>query len=292
MNRQTYRTKINLQYSGDIKSSGDEIAAGYLRSIPSGIYYKDSFEWVTEIEEYTGKDADFTGATCKLYCCVGAAKTEIGTGTVGTETNQITWQVPPNSIPAAAVNTSIYLYAEIISAGAELTSFYQSIQFVDLTDSTASTSTTIHNNLSGIDGGAEDEYYHLTEAEYSRLQSSELTEPAQAVTLNKVYYRTGETWTLADCDIADLVNRELFLSLGTNVTDGMITAGEVTNISWAFSTIGAPVWLGDDGEITETEPTETTHAGRVARPCGFIRSATSIYFNGHILGAAFTEASV
>jgi len=142
-------------------------------------------------------------------------------------------------------------------------------------------------NKATLTGGGDADALHT----HAYATAGRVATPAGTVVRGKVYYNNAGSWALADPDVAAVETCELWMALGTDPeTDGM-AAGEVaTNSGWSWSTIGGLLWLDDDGALTETVPTETTHAGRVARPVGFVRSATSACFDGHILGSAFEEA--
>jgi hypothetical protein len=115
--------------------------------------------------------------------------------------------------------------------------------------------------------------------------------PTGTVTAFKVYRNNAGTWELADPDTAACEACELWMSLGTAVaTSGMTCEDTVTNPSWTWgaSDVGKPLYLDDAGAITLTVPSSPGDDGRVGRIVGWVRSATSIRFNGHVPGATFT----
>jgi hypothetical protein len=113
--------------------------------------------------------------------------------------------------------------------------------------------------------------------------------PTGATALGTVYHISGGAWVAADPDTAACETAELWMALGSTGASGMVAQGTVTNPAWSWTTIGAVLWLDDSGAITETTPDAVTDAGRVARPVGWVRSATSIRFDGHLLGSSFEE---
>lgn len=118
--------------------------------------------------------------------------------------------------------------------------------------------------------------------------------PTATVTAFKVYYNAAGTWTLADPDVAVCETCELFLALGTTVADdGMTSDLEVTNPAWTWgaANVGKPLYLDDAGAMTLTVPSSPDDDGRVGRIVGWVRSDTSIRFDGHVPGATF-EATV
>lgn len=118
-----------------------------------------------------------------------------------------------------------------------------------------------------------------------------LISPAGTTVLGKVYRNNAGAWLAGDPDDPECETCELFIALGTDPeTDGMQAESLVTNPAWSWTTVGASLWLDDSGAITETVPTAETHAGRVARIVGWVRSATSIRFDGHVPGDTFEEA--
>jgi hypothetical protein len=76
----------------------------------------------------------------------------------------------PLNIPPVTANFGILVGRIIVKKGAttatEIDTLYGSVEF---------TSITLHNGLSGIQGGAVDEYYHLTELEHTRLSTGSLS---------------------------------------------------------------------------------------------------------------------
>ena len=72
----------------------------------------------------------------------------------------------PMNIPPVTANFGILVGRIIIKRGdstaTEIDTLYGSVEF---------TSITLHNGLSGLQGGADDEYYHLTAIEYANLGS-------------------------------------------------------------------------------------------------------------------------
>ncbi len=115
--------------------------------------------------------------------------------------------------------------------------------------------------------------------------------PDQTVTAYLAYRNNAGTWEAGDPDTAACETCELFLSLGTDVgDDGMLAEGVVTYGSWAWSVIGAPLYLDDAGALTETVPSSPSDDGRVGRIVGWVRAATSIRFDGHVPGVTFEAA--
>lgn len=117
-----------------------------------------------------------------------------------------------------------------------------------------------------------------------------VTSPAGTVVAGKIYRQGAGAWVLADPDDEVCETCELFLALGTNAAaDGMAAERLVASGMWSAN--GGPIWLANDGGMTETKPTATTHAGRVARLVGWVRDSESYRFDGHIPGDTFEEAA-
>jgi hypothetical protein len=141
-----------------------------------------------------------------------------------------------------------------------------------------------------------DDTHEALDALAARLRDQEQSPyvftPASAVTQYKVYYNNGGTWTLADPDLLDCDTVELFFSVGASVAvNGMLSEGLVTNAGWSWTTVGAPLYLDDSGEMTEDVPTILEDSGRVGRIVGWVRDATSVWFDGHIPGGVMDEST-
>lgn len=118
-----------------------------------------------------------------------------------------------------------------------------------------------------------------------------VTSPAGTTVLGKVYRRTADGWQAADPDDLACETALLWIALGANATDGMRAEAVVTNPSWSWAGIpGTAVWMGEDGAITETVPTEESHTGKFGRQVGWVESATAVRFCGKLQAVYYPGA--
>ena len=125
------------------------------------------------------------------------------------------------------------------------------------------------------------------------LTGDRVVTPAGTTVLGGVFRRTANSWQAGDPDDPACEICELWIALGADATAGMRADNAVvTNPAWAWTGIpGTRLWLGDAGGMTETQPTVSTYAGRVARPVGWVRSATSVRFDGHMPSVTYEGAT-
>jgi hypothetical protein len=127
--------------------------------------------------------------------------------------------------------------------------------------------------------------------DFAELTGERVTTPAGTTVLGQVYRRTADGWQTADPDDLACETALLWIAQGTNATDGMRAEAVVTNPAWSWTGIpGTAVWLGEDGAITETFPTEESHIGKFGRQVGWVESATSIRFYGKLQAVYYPGA--
>lgn len=140
-------------------------------------------------------------------------------------------------------------------------------------------------------GKADSEDLEALGTRVDALECDRVATPAGTTVAGKVYRVSGGAWVLASPDDPECQTCELLIARGTDPeTDNMDAEGLEANTGWSWTTPHKVLWLHDDGTMTETVPNSTSHAGRVARPVGWVRDATSIRFDGHLPGATFKGA--
>jgi hypothetical protein len=102
------------------------------------------------------------------------------------------------------------------------------------------------------------------------------------LTAGKVYHWDAGTsaYVLADPDDAICETCELLLAVSTT----RLIAGGLADVTVGSGVVGSAIYLDDAGAVTATVPSSPDDDGRVGRMVGWVRSGTTIRFDGHIPG--------
>lgn len=283
----------------------ETVAGGSVARIPAPYYEGDSFRLVISCwqSKVANIKSDFGAtATVKLWITrygVSQTPTELCTGAVSESVlnggyDTLTFDVPAGATDGYGGNDCL-VYAVIAATGKQRT-------------------VTHRLAVSALDDGANNPYasempyvpsdatdWPITEPDdvgealdllAARNGYDLLDSPGGATVAGLIYRLSGGAWVLADPDDLECETCELWIAGGTDPeTDGMFAVSLSANVGWSFATVGKILWLDEDGGMTETVPTSVTHANRVARRVGWVRSATSARFDGHLPGDTFEEVS-
>ena len=152
------------------------------------------------------------------------------------------------------------------------------VAFADIqspfTQTLTSTTPTVHDDLSGLNGGTVDEYFHLTAAQHIIMESGQQVVEANAsevIGKGQVVYMTGSTTnSIPDVSIASNSNfaKADVLAVATESallgeSFVIVTAGLLQGIDTSTFSEGEILYLGASGELTNIHPTGTDAVQRL-----------------------------